>query len=567
VLYLGRGPDYPLALEGALKLKEISYIHAEGYASGEMKHGPIALIDDSVPLIVLAPSGPLFDKTVSNMQEGQGARRPVVLISDAEGLAQAGDDALATIEMPSVHPLIAPLVYAVPVQLLAYHVAVAKGTDVDQPRNLAKSVTVESIRCVLIDEGARSIGIGHRPPPCRTRPRYRRCSMACEIVAGAELDRLHGGGDAGKAGQHDDQHRRIMSVQLRTQARPDAVPSLRSTTARLGVFRIEQRIQLRRTAGDADMVAPPLERTLERVRAKVVVLDDHEARAVHLIVPPLISTSGSSNRTSAPPPSRLSTSSRPPSRRATLRRGTGRARGLRPWSTNTAVPTFASCAGREAGPGIGTQSPASPLRSQRSSRQPSRGRFGGVVEQVPDRLPQRRRPRSPPLRATRDHRRAPPGHGQGATPRRWRRGRRAPVLSIASPRGWPAEWRMSDDDPLAALHFGLHLLDLAAPAPDPGDRLGMRRQSARITDSVPSGVPSSCAAPDREQAHADDPCSSAACWRRSGDMGVARAQISADAVMNRHEQHPTIAKLIQRPIAIQIGDVSGGKLGREHQRR
>jgi glucosamine--fructose-6-phosphate aminotransferase (isomerizing) len=143
VLYLGRGPDYPLALEGALKLKEISYIHAEGYASGEMKHGPIALIDDLVPLIVLAPSGPLFDKTVSNMQEAKARGARVVLISDKEGLALAGDDAEATIEMPSVHPLIAPLVYAVPVQLLAYHVAVAKGTDVDQPRNLAKSVTVE----------------------------------------------------------------------------------------------------------------------------------------------------------------------------------------------------------------------------------------------------------------------------------------------------------------------------------------------------------------------------------------------------------------------------------------
>ncbi|WP_326523996.1 glutamine--fructose-6-phosphate transaminase (isomerizing) [Sphingomonas sp.] len=143
VLYLGRGPDYPLALEGALKLKEISYIHAEGYASGEMKHGPIALIDDSVPLIVLAPSGPLFDKTVSNMQEAQARGAQVVLISDAAGIAQAGENTIATIEMPQVHPLIAPLVYAVPVQLLAYHVAVAKGTDVDQPRNLAKSVTVE----------------------------------------------------------------------------------------------------------------------------------------------------------------------------------------------------------------------------------------------------------------------------------------------------------------------------------------------------------------------------------------------------------------------------------------
>ncbi|HEY5713159.1 MAG TPA: glutamine--fructose-6-phosphate transaminase (isomerizing) [Allosphingosinicella sp.] len=143
VLYLGRGPDYPLALEGALKLKEISYIHAEGYASGEMKHGPIALIDDAVPLIVLAPSGPLFDKTVSNMQEAMARGAQVVLISDAEGIAAAGEGAIATIEMPQVHPLIAPLVYAVPVQLLAYHVAVAKGTDVDQPRNLAKSVTVE----------------------------------------------------------------------------------------------------------------------------------------------------------------------------------------------------------------------------------------------------------------------------------------------------------------------------------------------------------------------------------------------------------------------------------------
>jgi glucosamine--fructose-6-phosphate aminotransferase (isomerizing) len=143
VLYLGRGPDYPLALEGALKLKEISYIHAEGYASGEMKHGPIALIDDAVPLIVLAPSGPLFDKTVSNMQEAMARGAQVVLISDIDGIAQAGEGAIATIEMPKVHPLIAPLVYAVPVQLLAYHVAVAKGTDVDQPRNLAKSVTVE----------------------------------------------------------------------------------------------------------------------------------------------------------------------------------------------------------------------------------------------------------------------------------------------------------------------------------------------------------------------------------------------------------------------------------------
>ena len=143
VLYLGRGQDYPLALEGALKLKEISYIHAEGYASGEMKHGPIALIDEAVPVIVIAPSGPLFEKTVSNMQEVRARGGKVVLISDHDGIAEAGEGCLATIEMPKVHPLIAPLVYAIPVQLLAYHVACVKGTDVDQPRNLAKSVTVE----------------------------------------------------------------------------------------------------------------------------------------------------------------------------------------------------------------------------------------------------------------------------------------------------------------------------------------------------------------------------------------------------------------------------------------
>jgi len=143
VLYLGRGQDYPLALEGALKLKEISYIHAEGYAAGEMKHGPIALIDDAVPVVVIAPSGPLFEKTVSNMEEVRARGGQVVLISDAEGIAHAGEGCIARIEMPVVHPLIVPLVYAVPVQLLAYHVAVVKGTDVDQPRNLAKSVTVE----------------------------------------------------------------------------------------------------------------------------------------------------------------------------------------------------------------------------------------------------------------------------------------------------------------------------------------------------------------------------------------------------------------------------------------
>ncbi len=143
VLYLGRGTDYPLALEGALKLKEISYIHAEGYAAGEMKHGPIALIDDAVPVIVIAPSGPLFEKTVSNMQEVRARGGRVILVSDYDGILAAGEGCEATITMPKVHPLIAPIVYAVPVQLLAYHVAVAKGTDVDQPRNLAKSVTVE----------------------------------------------------------------------------------------------------------------------------------------------------------------------------------------------------------------------------------------------------------------------------------------------------------------------------------------------------------------------------------------------------------------------------------------
>jgi glucosamine--fructose-6-phosphate aminotransferase (isomerizing) len=143
VLYLGRGTAYPIALEGALKLKEISYIHAEGYAAGEMKHGPIALIDESVPVIVCAPSGPLFDKTASNVQEVIARGGRVVLISDAEGAARLGDRVAHVIELPAVDPFVAPLLYAIPVQLLAYHAAVWKGTDVDQPRNLAKSVTVE----------------------------------------------------------------------------------------------------------------------------------------------------------------------------------------------------------------------------------------------------------------------------------------------------------------------------------------------------------------------------------------------------------------------------------------
>lgn len=143
VLFLGRGPMYPLALEGALKLKEISYIHAEGYASGELKHGPIALIDSHVPVIVLAPRDALFDKTVSNMQEVMARQGRVLLISDAKGVAEAGDGVWKALTLPEVPPLVAPILYALPAQLLAYHTAIAKGTDVDQPRNLAKSVTVE----------------------------------------------------------------------------------------------------------------------------------------------------------------------------------------------------------------------------------------------------------------------------------------------------------------------------------------------------------------------------------------------------------------------------------------
>ncbi|MEO1460293.1 MAG: SIS domain-containing protein, partial [Pseudomonadota bacterium] len=143
MLYVGRGLLYPLALEGALKLKEISYIHAEGYAAGELKHGPIALVDENVPVIVLAPRDRLFEKTVSNMQEVLARGGRVVLISDTEGLAEAGDGVWRTVEMPRCPEWLTPLLYALPVQLLAYHTALAKGTDVDQPRNLAKSVTVE----------------------------------------------------------------------------------------------------------------------------------------------------------------------------------------------------------------------------------------------------------------------------------------------------------------------------------------------------------------------------------------------------------------------------------------
>lgn len=143
VLYIGRGPYHPLALEGALKLKEISYIHAEGFAAGELKHGPIALIDDDAVVVAVAPYDQNFPKTVSNMEEAAARGAKVVLVSDARGLAEAGAHAWATIETPASAPLVAPIIAAAPLQLLAYHVALQKGTDVDQPRNLAKSVTVE----------------------------------------------------------------------------------------------------------------------------------------------------------------------------------------------------------------------------------------------------------------------------------------------------------------------------------------------------------------------------------------------------------------------------------------
>jgi len=143
VLFLGRGAMYPLALEGALKLKEISYIHAEGYASGELKHGPIALVDKTVPVIVIAPHDRLFEKTVSNMQEVLARGGKVLLITDARGAAEAAEGTWRVLVLPEAPDLFAPILYALPAQLLAYHTAVAKGTDVDQPRNLAKSVTVE----------------------------------------------------------------------------------------------------------------------------------------------------------------------------------------------------------------------------------------------------------------------------------------------------------------------------------------------------------------------------------------------------------------------------------------
>jgi glucosamine--fructose-6-phosphate aminotransferase (isomerizing) len=143
VLYLGRGTSFPLALEGALKLKEISYIHAEGYAAGELKHGPIALIDENMPVVVIAPFDRVFEKTVSNMQEVAARGGRIILMTDEKGAAEATVESLMTIVMPDMATTFMPMVYAIPVQLLAYHTAVIMGTDVDQPRNVAKSVTVE----------------------------------------------------------------------------------------------------------------------------------------------------------------------------------------------------------------------------------------------------------------------------------------------------------------------------------------------------------------------------------------------------------------------------------------
>ena len=142
-LYLGRGYQFPVALEGALKLKEISYIHAEGYPAGEMKHGPIALIDEEMPVVVIAPHDSIFDKTVSNMQEVAARGGKIILITDQQGAEAASVNTLHTLVLPDVPDILAPMIYALPVQLLAYHTAVFMGTDVDQPRNLAKSVTVE----------------------------------------------------------------------------------------------------------------------------------------------------------------------------------------------------------------------------------------------------------------------------------------------------------------------------------------------------------------------------------------------------------------------------------------
>ena len=142
-LFLGRGSSFPIAMEGALKLKEISYIHAEGYASGEMKHGPIALVDDKVPVVVVSPKDFLFEKNISNMQEIMARGGKVLLITDKNGEKKTSDISVKKIVLPNVNEFVQPILYSIPVQLIAYFVAVKKGTDVDQPRNLAKSVTVE----------------------------------------------------------------------------------------------------------------------------------------------------------------------------------------------------------------------------------------------------------------------------------------------------------------------------------------------------------------------------------------------------------------------------------------
>ena len=142
-LFVGRGTAYPLAVEGALKLKEISYIHAEGYGAGELKHGPIALIDQHMPIIVIAPTDELFEKTASNLQEIAARGGNITLLSSEAGVTQIGEDADQCLNLPDCDPFVAPILYAVPLQLIAYHVADLKGTNIDQPRNLAKSVTVE----------------------------------------------------------------------------------------------------------------------------------------------------------------------------------------------------------------------------------------------------------------------------------------------------------------------------------------------------------------------------------------------------------------------------------------
>ena len=143
MLYLGRGFAFPLALEGALKLKEISYIHAEAYPAGELKHGPIALVDDQMPVVMIAPPGPLFGKSLSNLREVHSRGAKIVLISNQKGVNEAQDYIEDAIVMPDIEEILQPILYTLPLQLLAYHISVLKGTDIDQPRNLAKSVTVE----------------------------------------------------------------------------------------------------------------------------------------------------------------------------------------------------------------------------------------------------------------------------------------------------------------------------------------------------------------------------------------------------------------------------------------